>query len=147
MCWPSARTSSGGWSANYLCFIPEESVVRTRTDDGTGNLRRHITTCDTTVQKGQTSIATYAQGSTYTKVKLHYLLGRWVACRNWPFVIIQDPELLDIFRMFNASVEVPHPTTLSCDVHEMFLITRVHLGSILQVCTVVVSHLRCANTQ
>ena len=84
-------------------------------------------------------IETFAHGSTYSKARMRYLLGMWVSRRSRPYIIVQDPELLEIFKMLYAKVEVPHPTTLSRDVKEMFIISRKYIFSLLQVSRVLVT--------
>ncbi len=68
---------------------------------------------------------------------MRYLLAKWIAVHGRPFVIIVDAELLAIFRMLYAKVEVPHPTTLSRDLREIFQISRAHLADQLEVSTTV----------
>lgn len=113
-------------------------LIRARGDDTTSNLVRHVQKCDknSTPKAGQNVITEYAHGSIYTKGKMPYKLGIWVVRRHRPFAIIQDPELLDIFCMLNSSVEVPHPTTISHDVQEMFAVTQEAVGAHLKVCAV-----------
>lgn len=48
-------------------------------------------------------------------------------------MIVQDEELVAIFKMLHAAIDIPHPTTISRDVREMFTITREALGQYLQV--------------
>ena len=57
----------------------------------------------------------------------------WVARSHRPFSIVNDPDLLDIFRMLYAPVEVPHPTTVSRDVQFIFKQARVEVAKYLQV--------------
>jgi len=60
-------------------------------------------------------------------------LALWVAHRHRPFAIVEDEELVDIFRDLNNKVEVPSRWTVSHDVQEIFRISQVNLASILQV--------------
>lgn len=115
--------------------------MRARTDDGTGNLGRHISTCDgRSVEPSQSTITTFAAGSTYTKPLMRFKLTKWVTVRNRPYAIIADPKLVDIFRMLYAKVEVPHPSTLSRDVREIFTLARYEIGRILQVRNQIYAH-------
>ena len=108
-------------------------VSRARWDSSTSNLGRHIEKdCHAAPPEGQ-RIEDFAHGSTYTKHRMRYLLALWCARRHRPYLIIQDPELLAIFRMLYSKVQVPHPTTLSKDVQEVYEISRRNLISLLKV--------------
>lgn len=63
---------------------------------------------------------------------MRYLLSIWVARRHRPFQIVQDPELIAIFRMLFAKVEIPSPSTISRDVREIFGLARSHVAKVLQ---------------
>jgi hypothetical protein len=82
------------------------------------------------------SIANYAQGSTYNKAELRYLVSRWVFECHRPFAIIDDAPLQRILKMLYAKVESPSPTTISRDVKEIRAISKVHVGNYLQVCLI-----------
>lgn len=60
-------------------------------------------------------------------------LALWIVRRHRPFSIVADPELIEILTDLNNKVIVPSPTTLSRDVREFFVISRLKVGSILQV--------------
>jgi predicted oxidoreductase len=57
----------------------------------------------------------------------------WVACRHRPFAIIEDDELVDIFKDLNNKVEVPSHFTVSRDVKEIFEMSRKQVAAILKV--------------
>ncbi|KAF8584357.1 hypothetical protein K439DRAFT_1346259, partial [Ramaria rubella] len=52
----------------------------------------------------------------------------WVACRHRPYAIIQDPELLEIFKMLYEPAQIPSPCTLSRDIQEAFDISCVQVA-------------------
>jgi len=79
-------------------------------------------------------IANYAQGSTYSKAELQYLVSRWVFECHRPFAIIDDPPLQRILKMLYAKVKSPSQTMVSRDVKEIHGISKVHVGDFLQVC-------------
>jgi hypothetical protein len=60
-------------------------------------------------------------------------LTLWVAQCHQPFVIIEDEELVNIFKELNNKVEVPLQKTVSCNVKEIFDISRAKVAEILQV--------------
>ena len=77
----------------------------------------------------------YAQGSTYNKAKLQYLISHWIFECHWPFAIIDNDVLLQlIFKMLYTKVEMPSATTISWDFKEIYPILKVYVGKILQVC-------------
>jgi predicted oxidoreductase len=57
----------------------------------------------------------------------------WVARRHRPFAIIEDDELVDIFKDLNNKVEVPSRFTVSRDVKEIFEMSRKQVAAILKV--------------
>jgi hypothetical protein len=63
-------------------------------------------------------------------------LALWVSWCHWPFAIVEDDELIDIFMDLNNKVEVPSRSTVSRDVKEIFHISHAHVASMLQVCHV-----------
>lgn len=110
-------------------------LIRTRWDDSTSNLGRHISACTkgSTPPAGQQAIDAFAQGTTYNPHKFRFKLAVWIARRHRSYAIVQDPEFVDILRMLSSKAEIPHPTTISRDVCEIFAISRVFIGKILQV--------------
>jgi len=60
-------------------------------------------------------------------------IALWVARRNRPFAIVEDDELLDIFRDLNNKVVTPSRYTVSRDVKEIFQMSRVKVAEILKV--------------
>jgi hypothetical protein len=75
----------------------------------------------------------YAHGSLYNAAKHRLKIVLWLARRNRPFAIIEDPELLDIFHDLNAACETPGRQTVARDIQEVFLISCKWLGELLQV--------------
>jgi hypothetical protein len=112
---------------------PSIVLARKREEDSTTNLVRHVKSCEGQVVDPSKSIANYAQGSTYNKAELRYLVSRWVFECHRPFAIIDDAPLQSILKMLYAKVETPSQTTLSRDVKEIHGISKVHVGRYLQV--------------
>ena len=108
-------------------------VTRSRSDESTSNLNRHVRSCDEKRVPSEQSIADFAHGSTYTKSEFRYLVSLWVMQCHRPFAIIEDPPLLRMLRMLYAKVDVPSATTVSRDVKEIFRISKVNVGKFLQV--------------
>jgi hypothetical protein len=75
----------------------------------------------------------FAHGSMYSPSRFRLNLVLWVSRRHRPFSVIEDPELIELFRSLNVNVPIPSRTTLSRDVKEVFQISRTKLISILQV--------------
>ena len=113
---------------------PSIILTRKREEDSTTNLVRHVKSCESQVVDPSKSIASYAQGSTYNKAQLRYLISRWVFECHRPFSIIDDPPLQRILKMLYAKVETPSSTTVSRDIKEIHTISKVHVGRFLQVC-------------
>lgn len=70
------------------------------------------------------TITDYAMGTTYSPAVFHYLLTVWVTRGHCPFAIVEDEPLEQILRMLNSKVNIPSATTLSCDVKEVFVISK-----------------------
>jgi hypothetical protein len=118
----------------YFCRSPSIKVTRVRHDDSTSNLVRHVKACDGgMIRAGSSSIAAFAQGSTYTPQKFRMKLAIWVARHHRPFAIVEDDGLIDIFMDLNNRVEVPLRFTVSRDVKEIFEMSRVKVAAILKV--------------
>lgn len=117
------------------CRNPSVRVTRVRHDDSTSNLVRHVKNCDGSALVGAGSLRDFAHGSTYTPHKLRMKIALWVARRHRPFAIVEDSELVDIFKDLNNKVEVPSRFTVSRDVQEIFNLSRKEVASILKVRT------------
>lgn len=74
----------------------------------------------------------FAQGSTYNAATHRMNIALWVARRHRPFSIVEDPELLEIFRDLNNKVVTPSASTVSRDVKELFLLSRNTVAQRLQ---------------
>ncbi|KAF8579800.1 hypothetical protein K439DRAFT_1302275, partial [Ramaria rubella] len=99
----------------FVCKInPSKCVARSQMDDTTSNLVLHKERCAPGHEAGQNSIKSFVHGSTYSMGQLWHMV--WVAHRHWPYAIIQDPKLLEIFKMLYEPAQIPSPCTLSQDV-------------------------------
>lgn len=137
--------SEGSHLLTVHCSLSAKPLTRAQWDDSTSNLGRHVTACTkgSTPPAGQQSINTFAQGSTYTPAKFRYKLAVWIARRHCPYAIVQDEEFLELLRMLNSKVEVPHPTTVSRDIREIFTFSRTSIRKILQVSPPLVRRVPC----
>jgi len=61
-------------------------------------------------------------------------LALWVARRHRPFAIVEDKELVELFKELNNKVEIPSRKTVSRDVTEIFEISRKKVAGMLKVC-------------
>jgi hypothetical protein len=122
---------------------PTIKVTRVCHDDSTSNLQRHVSGCDGAAA-GSASLKDFAHGSTYTPHFFHMKLALWVSHRHRPFFIVQDEELVDIFKDFNDKVDVPSRFTVSRDVKEIFNMSRKRVAAMLKARTVFF-HIICAS--
>jgi hypothetical protein len=110
-------------------------VTRARHDDSTSNLRRHVLTCaGNPAAASSGSIKSFAAGSKYTPASYRMKIALWAALHHRPFLIVEDPELLDIFLDLNSHVETPSASTVSHDVKEIFQMSQKCVGAFLQLC-------------
>src|SRR6266481_3933645 len=68
-------------------------------DYSTSNLNKHIDACNPTMTSETEAISAYAHGNTYTAAQMQYLLTKWTLWHFCPFIIVEVPELIDIFQM------------------------------------------------
>jgi hypothetical protein len=108
-------------------------LIRGRYEDSTKNLLDHQRTCDPADTPEARQIVAFASGATYSPARFRYLLAMWCARRHRPFNIVKDQELIDIFTMLYIRVDVPHPTTVSRDVREIFQLCKKNVIDTLQV--------------
>lgn len=60
-------------------------------------------------------------------------IALWIANRHRPFSIVEDTELLEIFKDLSPTCESPTCHTSSRDVKEIFSLSRGEVGVMLQV--------------
>jgi len=75
----------------------------------------------------------YANGLQYHEATHRMKIALWVARRNRPFSIVEDPKVLDIFHDLNFNCITPKQRTVACDVLEIFVSSRKKVGELLQV--------------
>ena len=74
--------------------------------ESTGNLSRHVKSCDPDDVPEVEMITTYASGVTYSLARLRFLIAMWVTRRHHPFLIVEDPEFREILRMLYPKVQL-----------------------------------------
>ena len=111
------------------CFI-----THVQTDDSMSNLVKHVANCEPTTGLENDLITMYANGHTYNVAWMRFLLAKWVSRRFRPFLIVEDPELITIFQMLYGCVTIPSASTVSCDVKEIFVMSKICVKNLLQVC-------------
>jgi hypothetical protein len=95
-------------------------------------LKHHVRICDPSDPSEQ--IVAFANGTTYSPAHFRYLITMWCARRHRLFIIVEDPELVEIFRMLYARVNIPSHIMVSRDVQEIFEHCRGHVALSLQAC-------------
>lgn len=106
------------------------TVTHARHDDSTSNLGRHCKYCTAVPNAqaaGQLTMPMFAAGSTYSDIKLRYLIVKWCACNNRPMVIVKDEAYVEQLRMFNQGAVIPSDTTVSRDIKRVFDIVKAHV--------------------
>ena len=116
---------------------PSITISRARHDESTSNLTRHVRNCAPNDSTQTRALAVYASGSKYTKASHHMKLALWVSNRHRLFSIVEDPELLEIFTDLNPNCSTPKHHTLSRDVKEIFSLSKIEVGTKLQVSRVI----------
>ena len=113
---------------------PSRFITHVQTDDSTSNLVKHIAHCQPTTGLENELITIYANGQTYNAVQMRFLLAKWVSHHFHPFLIVEDPELIAIFQMLYGRVQIPSASTVSCDMKEIFIMSKICMKYLLQVC-------------
>ena len=123
---------SGDIGYKFMCRADSSKyITRSRIDESTSNLIRHVQTCDCS-----TSSSSLAPVSTFTVGRFRYLVAAWSARRARPHSIIEDEELREILTMLNSAVDAHSHQTVSRDISDMYHRSRtaiaLHLQSIKQ---------------
>lgn len=59
---------------------------------------------------------------TYAKGLFQYVIPTWVARQGRPFSIIEDPELMEAFRMLDNKVELHSHQTVARDIQDVYIL-------------------------
>lgn len=82
---------------------------------------------------GAGTLKEFAHGSSYTPHKFRMKIALWVARRHRPFAIVENSELVEIFKDLNNKAVVPSRHRVSRDVDEIFEMSRKKVANILKV--------------
>ncbi len=96
-------------------------------------LNDHVKICCPQAPLGQGTIARICSGHLYSAACFRFLLAIWCAQCHQPYKIVFDPELVQIFKMLYAKVDIPLPSTISRDIQEMYTLTKAQVAESLQV--------------
>jgi hypothetical protein len=84
-------------------------------DVSTGNLMKHANMCQPKASSASTLVMQKFTGG-YSCEGFCWLLLPWIICKNWPYALVEDEELGNIFWMLNSKVQVPCTNTLVGDI-------------------------------
>jgi hypothetical protein len=112
---------------------PSEQVTRVRYDQSTSNLVQHMNICEPKQVPVSHTMATFAYGSTYNPDRFHLNLVLWVAQHHCPFILVNDPEFIQLLQSLNNKISIPSRSTLSCDIKEVFQMSWKTVAIMLQV--------------
>ncbi|KLO09606.1 hypothetical protein SCHPADRAFT_811236, partial [Schizopora paradoxa] len=128
---PEIFVEKGVKKYRFICKVhPSVKVVRAQHDNSTSNLKVHGIKCSP-LKKG--TVEEFVPGAKYSKACLRFKLMRWIVRVHRPYAIVEDEDLLDMFRMLYAKVEVPSARTISRDVIEVFEMSKQNLINKLKV--------------
>ncbi|EIW51466.1 uncharacterized protein TRAVEDRAFT_54505 [Trametes versicolor FP-101664 SS1] len=98
----------GSYIYRFVCKrCPSKHVDRADYEYSTGNLKRHVDSCEPDDTPEGEKISAFAHGITYTPPRMRLFLALWCARHHRPYAIVKDPELQNIFRMLYAKVKIP----------------------------------------
>lgn len=130
--------------ADEILRHPSIRLIRARHDNSTSNLKNHALKC--APAKGKNTIEDLIPGAKYSKARMRYCLIQWVVRRHRPYSIVEDTELLDIFKMLFSRVEVPSARTISRDVQEVFEMSKKNVIALLKVSSELLSYMNNQST-
>jgi hypothetical protein len=62
------------------------------------------------------------------------MIDLWIARRRRPFVIVEDPEFIELLTMLYDKVAIPSTSTVSRDLQEIFEHSQTKVAALLKVC-------------
>ncbi|KAJ3511231.1 hypothetical protein NMY22_g15715 [Coprinellus aureogranulatus] len=127
---PTVKIEFGKIIYGFPCKVnPSVVVNRARTDESTSNLNRHVRTCPAgqPVTTQSTALTNYVHGHSYSSARHRVSLSLWCARAKRPYAIVEDAELVGLFKDLYAGVEMPSRVTVSRDTLEIHAMTKEHL--------------------
>ena len=118
-------------------WIRNPSITWTRQakDHSTGNLKCHVRECEPVEMGESKAMVKFVAGLTYTREDIRFQIAKWITKHCRPFAIIEDEELLKVFWMLHASVNVPSRFSVGQDIWTMFSMTKAHVIAMFEVST------------
>src|SRR6266481_2273032 len=116
-------------------WISNPSITRTRqaNDHSTGNLNCHVRECEPVEMPESKDMEKFVAGFTYTCEGFRFQIAKWIIKHCCPFVIIEDEELVEAFRMLHASVSVPPQFSVGQDIWAMFSMMKAWVIAMFEV--------------
>jgi len=131
---------------HFICVIdPHGHKPHTRrqlqTGHGTTNLSRGINECNQRhgVTSGNPSTAGTQQTiersvSEYTPEKHQAVIAMCCCVSKRPFNMVRDPLYVEEVRLLQPGTPIPHPSTVSCDVNQIYKIGSKLVKEYFSVC-------------
>src|SRR5215813_12826870 len=69
----------------------------------------------------------------YSREGFRWKIVRWITSKNCPYSIVEDEELVEIFKTLNGKVEIPSAMTVSRDICDVHRLMHVKLVEVLKV--------------
>ncbi|TEB21273.1 hypothetical protein FA13DRAFT_1717095 [Coprinellus micaceus] len=113
--------------------IKVESGKAPFNDEATSNLNHHVKACALAPSSQTQVLAQYVQGHSYSYARHHVGLVLWCAHCGRPFSIVEDGELIDLFKQAFAGVQMPSHVTVLRDMKEIHTMTKAHLQEMLRI--------------
>ncbi|KAJ3505977.1 hypothetical protein NMY22_g17397 [Coprinellus aureogranulatus] len=134
---PEIVVENGVVKHRFYCKFKPTSVFCTRVyyDESTSNFNRHDRECPhapANATPESRALVTYVGGSQYSRSRHRLKIVIWIAHRVRPYSIIEDEELLDIFRDLHGPCKTVSRHTLSRDIIEVHGLTKEAVVTWLQ---------------
>ncbi|THU91987.1 hypothetical protein K435DRAFT_673028, partial [Dendrothele bispora CBS 962.96] len=103
-----------------------------RYNTATSNLKAHVIACEGKVAPPEQAITSFMAGGHYNKGLFRLWIDLWIARRQRPYTIVEDPELVQAFKVLNPNVVTVSDDTVSTDIKEIHAVSITHVASVLQ---------------
>ncbi|KAJ3516930.1 hypothetical protein NMY22_g14084 [Coprinellus aureogranulatus] len=133
---PVIIVENGVVKHRFFCkFKSTVYCTRVYYDESTSNLNRHDRDCPhapANATPESRALVAYVGGSQYTESRHRLKIVVWIARRVRPYSIVEDDELLDIFRDLHGPCKTVSRHTVSRDIIEVHGLTKEAVISWLQ---------------
>ena len=75
----------------------------------------------------------FAKAATHEAVR--WCINLWIIRSNRPYVIVKDPQFIELLQLFKPRVNIPSANTVSNDIKEIYSLMKARVISYFEVST------------